>query len=102
LNSLLGFGQQGVATELYFASDGDTVPAGSAVTALPLPEGLSADTTWLVRFGEVAPYLLLAGPPEGDGARRVFHTDDASLVEYVAFQLRAELGFGVGSERCVR
>jgi hypothetical protein len=58
--------------------------------------------TWLVRFGEAPPYLLVAGPPGVDGARLVFHSDDPSLVEYVAFQLRSEVGFGVGREPCAR
>ena len=102
MNSLLALGQRAVGTEVFLASDGDTVPAGNAVTALPLPRGLSADMTWLVRFGEAPPYLLLAGPPGGDGARLVFHSDDPALVEYVAFQLRSEVGFGVGREPCVR
>jgi CheY-like chemotaxis protein/GGDEF domain-containing protein len=37
MNSLLSLGQRAVGTEVFLASDGDTVPAGSAVTALPLP-----------------------------------------------------------------
>jgi CheY-like chemotaxis protein/GGDEF domain-containing protein len=102
MNSLLALGQRAVGTEVFLASDGDTVPAGEAVTALPLPRGLSADLTWLVRFGEAPPYLLLAGPPGGDEGRLVFHSDDASLVEYVAFQLRSEVGFGVGRDTCAR
>ena len=41
------------------------------------------------------PYALIAGRARADGARPVFHTLDAGLVEHLAFRLRAEIGFGV-------
>jgi hypothetical protein len=96
LAPLANLGEQPVATEIFVATDGDTVPSGQAITALPLPDGLSADTTWILRFGEASPYMLLAGPPGGAGGRPIFHSDDPSLVEHVAFQLRSEAGFGAG------
>ena len=97
LAPLAVLGEQPVATEVFVATDADTVPSGPAVTALPLPSGVSADTTWILRFGEASPYLLLAGPPGGARGRPVFHSDDPSLVEHVAFKLRTEAGFGAGS-----
>ncbi len=94
LEPLAALGEQPVATEVFLATDADTVPSGRGLTTLDLPEGLSPDTTWLVRFGEAPPYMLLAGPPGGAGGRPVFHSDDPTLVEQVVFQLRAEAGFG--------
>jgi hypothetical protein len=84
-----------IATEIFVASDGETLPVGPAVTALGLPPNVAPDTTWIVRFGEAPAYALIAGRPRSDGARPVFHTLDAGLVEHLAFRLRAEIGFGV-------
>jgi DNA-binding response OmpR family regulator len=84
-----------VATEVFVATDGETLPVGPSVTALGLPPEVSPESTWIVRFGEAPPYALVAGPPRSDGARPVFHTIDAGLVEHLAFRLRAEIGFGV-------
>jgi DNA-binding NarL/FixJ family response regulator len=84
-----------VATEVFIATDGETLPVGPTVTALGLPPDVSPETTWIVRFGEAPPYALIAGSPRSDGARPVFHTLDAGLVEHLAFRLRAEIGFGV-------
>ena len=39
------------------------------MTALSLPPNVSADTSWIVRFGEGPPYALVAGKPRADGAR---------------------------------
>ncbi len=97
LAPLAALGEQPVATEVFLATDADTLPSGHFVTVLDLPAGLSPDTTWLLRFGEVPPYMLLAGPPGGPGGRPVFHSSDPTLVEHVAFQLRAEAGFGAGA-----
>ena len=84
-----------VATEVFVATDGETLPVGPTVTALGLPPDVSPESTWIVRFGEAPPYALVAGAPRSDGARPVFHTIDAGLVEHLAFRLRAEIGFGV-------
>ena len=46
------------ATEVFVATDGDTIPSGPAVTALSLPPNVSADTSWIVRFGH--PYSSLS------------------------------------------
>jgi len=86
-----------IATEVFVATDGETLPVGPTVTALGLPPDVSTETTWIVRFGEAPPYALIAGPPRRDGARPVFHTLDSGLVEHLAFRLRAEIGFGVRS-----
>jgi hypothetical protein len=83
------------ATDVFLATDGDTLPSGTAVQALPLPPNVSAETTWIVRFGEAPPYALVAGPARAGGARPVFDSDDPALVEQLAFRLRAEVGFGV-------
>lgn len=95
LAPLTALGDIETATEVFLATDGDTVPSGPAVTALSLPPNVSADTSWIVRFGEGPPYALVAGKPRADGARPVFHSADPVLVEHMTFRLRAETGFGV-------
>ncbi|MFI5316256.1 MAG: response regulator [Myxococcota bacterium] len=95
LAPLTALGEIETATEVFLATDGDTVPSGPAVTALSLPPNVSADTSWIVRFGEGPPYALVAGKPRSDGARPVFHSADPVLVEHMTFRLRAETGFGV-------
>jgi len=95
LAPLAALGDTEIATEVFVATDGDTIPSGAAVTALSLPPNVSADTSWIVRFGEAPPYALVAGKPRADGARPVFHSNDPVLVEHMTFRLRAETGFGV-------
>ena len=95
LAPLTALGEIETATEVFLATDGDTVPSGPAVTALSLPPNVSADTSWIVRFGEGPAYALVAGKPRSDGARPVFHSADPVLVEHMTFRLRAETGFGV-------
>ena len=92
LAPLTALGEIETATEVFLATDGDTVPSGPAVTALSLPPNVSADTSWIVRFGEGPPYALVAGKPRSDGARPVFHSADPVLVEHMTFRLRAETG----------
>lgn len=95
LPPLAALGDSDVATEIFLASDSDTIPASSAVTAVGLPDVVSEKDTWMVRFGEAPPYALLAGRPDKQGRRPVFHTSDPVLVEHLTFQLRSEVGFGV-------
>ncbi len=95
LAPLAALGDTETATEVFVATDGDTLPSGPAVTALSLPPNVSADTSWIVRFGEGPPYALVAGKPRADGARPVYHSNDPVLIEHMTFRLRAETGFGV-------
>lgn len=95
LRPLIALGEADVATDVFLATDEDTLPAGSVVSALGLPPQVSADTSWIVRFGEAPPYALLAWPRQADGSRPVFHTSDPVLVEHMTFRLRAEVGFGM-------
>ncbi len=88
-------GDSEAATEVFLAMDGDTLPAGPAVTAVGLPPRVPPDEVWIVRFGEAPAYALVAGPGRTDGTRDVFHSDDPVLVEHLTFRLRAEVGFGV-------
>jgi DNA-binding response OmpR family regulator/GGDEF domain-containing protein len=92
---LHALGDAETATEVFLATDGDTVPSAPAVTAVALPPDTRLDTTWIVRFGEAPPYALVAGPAAEGGMRPVFHTNDPGLVEHMAFRLRSEVGFGV-------
>ena len=94
---LSALGDVEIATDVFLATDGDTVPCGALVTAVGLPANISPQETWIVRFGEGTPYALVAGPGAADGTRPVFHSDDPGLVEDLAFRLRAEVGFGVRS-----
>jgi hypothetical protein len=95
LGPLVALGDAETATDVFLANDGDTIPSGPNLTALPLPADVPLDTTWIVRFGEAPPYALVAGPSSEDGRRRIFHTSDPILVEHMTFRLRSEIGFGV-------
>jgi len=94
---LMAMGDAETATEVFLATDGDTVPACSALTAVALPADFSSETTWIVRFGEGPPYAMLAGPPDPDGTRKIYHSTDPVLVEHMTFRLCAEVGVGVRS-----
>ena len=95
MGPLMAMGDAETATEVFLATDGDTVPACSALTAVALPPQFSLDTTWMVRFGEGPPYALIAGATQDDGLRRIYHTTDPVLVEHMTFRLCAEVGVGV-------
>ena len=95
LRPLIALGEADVSTEVFLATDEQTLPAGSVVSALALPPQVSADTSWIVRFGEAPPYALMAWPSTADGTRPVFQTSDPVLVEHLTFRLRAEVGFGM-------
>jgi GGDEF domain-containing protein len=97
LGPLSALGDAETATELFIATDGDTVPSGASVTAVAMPPDVPADQTWMVRFGEAPAYALVAGPLAEDGTRAVFHSSDPVLVEHMTFRLRAEVGLGVHS-----
>jgi CheY-like chemotaxis protein/GGDEF domain-containing protein len=83
------------ATQVFLATDGDTLPTGVSVHAVPLPPDVSAEATWIVRVGEGPQYALVAAPADGHGNRQLFHSSERSLVEHLAFRLRAEVGFGM-------
>ena len=95
LHPLTALGDAEVATDVFLATEEDTLPAGSVVNALGLPPRVSADTSWIVRFGEAPPYALVAWPRSTDGTRPVFHSSDPLLVEHMTFRLRSEVGFGM-------
>jgi two-component system, cell cycle response regulator len=97
MGPLMAMGDAETATEVFLATDGDTVPACSALTAVALPPQFSMDTTWMVRFGEGPPYALIAGATQDDGLRPIYHTTDPVLVEHMTFRLCAEVGVGVRS-----
>ena len=95
LAPLRALGDTETATEVFLASDGDTLPCGPLVTAVMLPASVPREYTWIVRFGEGPPYALVAGKRKRNGKRPVFHSDDSVLVEYLTFRLRSDVGFGV-------
>ena len=95
MEPLTALGDAETATEVFVATDGETLPSGTSVTALGLPPDVEPETTWMVRFGEAPAYALVAGKPRGDGCRPLFHSSDPVLVEHMTFRLRSEIGFGV-------
>lgn len=89
-------GQIRSATDVFLATDGETLPVGAQVSSLPLPHDLPPETTLVLRYGEAPPYAMLAGAAdETGGTRTVFHSSDSLLVEHLAFRLREEAGLGV-------
>jgi DNA-binding response OmpR family regulator/GGDEF domain-containing protein len=97
VGALSALGETDLGTDVFVATDGETMPSGAALNALPLPAGVSASSTWIIRFGEAPAYAMLAGPVSGDGTRQVFHSADPVLVEHLALRLRTEVGLGVRS-----
>lgn len=95
LAPLRALGDTETATEVFLASDGDTLPCGPTVTAVMLPSNVPPEYTWIVRFGEGPPYALVAGKRRRNGKRPLFHTGDPVLVEHLTFRLRSDVGFGV-------
>lgn len=95
LGPLAALGDAETSTEVFVATDSDTVPSGAAVTAVGLPSNVPSSQTWIVRFGEAPPYALVAGEARSDGTRAVFHSCDPALIEHMTFRLRSEVGFGV-------
>jgi DNA-binding response OmpR family regulator len=95
LAPLAALGEVETATDVFVALEGDTLPAGPNLHALPVPPELPEGASWILRFGEAPPYVLLAGPPDARGSRAVFHAADPALVEHLVFRLRSEVGFGV-------
>lgn len=95
LAPLRALGDTETATEIFLASEGDTLPCGPSVTAVLLPANVPSEYTWIVRFGEAPPYALVAGKRKRNGKRPVFHSDDPVLVEHLTFRLRSDVGFGV-------
>jgi DNA-binding response OmpR family regulator len=95
LAPLAALGDLETATDVFVALDGDTLPAGPSLHAVPVPPELPEGASWILRFGEAPPYVLLAGAPDARGARAVFHAADPALVEHLVFRLRSEVGFGV-------
>ncbi len=95
MDPLTALGDTETATDVFVATDGETMPSGTAVTALGLPPDVAPETTWMVRFGEAPAYALIAGTARRNGDRPVFHSSDPVLIEHVTFRLRAEIGFGV-------
>ncbi len=92
LGELAALGHLDTGTEVFVAAANETLPQVPCLHALALPDDLPADTAWIIRFGEAPPYALIAGPPERDGRRNVFHTADRTLVEDLAFRLRDAAG----------
>jgi hypothetical protein len=95
MDALTALGDAETATDVFVATDGETLPSGTAITALGLPPEVAPETTLILRFGEAPAYALVAGPSRDDGARPVFHCADPVLIEHMTFRLRAEIGFGV-------
>ena len=95
LAPLRALGDVETATEVFLATDGDTLPCGPTVTAVMLPASVPPEYTWIVRFGEGPPYALVAGKRKRNGQRPLFHSDDPVLVEHLTFRLRSDVGFGV-------
>jgi len=73
------------------------------ISASPQPEELSPSVVWLsppagpplapflVRYSDGAGYALVRDEKVTDDGTRFFHTNDRSVVEYLAFQLQREL-----------
>ncbi len=83
----------GIATRTAIAvvADGEKPKdAGPAVTWLA-PDRAPDLAPFLLHYGEGAAYLLVRDADDGPEGVRMFHSDDRSLVEHLAFRLQREL-----------
>jgi len=82
------------------------VPARTKVVVIsetPKPDGVDSLATWLpppegchpapflVRYSDGAVYALVRDEKVGTEGARMYHTDDRSVVEFLAFRLQREL-----------
>jgi len=83
------------ATHLVLVAERSTLAAPLPVTWAE-PDRAGTEASFLVYFGEGAPYALLreGGPSASEVA--LYHSSDPVLVEHLAFQLGTELGVPIG------
>jgi two-component system cell cycle response regulator len=90
-NGLAAFESESPRSEVVVISD-QAAPASlnGGVTWLSAPAGDSLPP-FLVRYTDGAVYALICDEKPNDAGVRMFHTDDRSVVEFLAFRLQREL-----------
>jgi len=83
------------ATHLVLVMERGALTTDLPVTWAP-PERTGSDASFLVYFGEGAPYALLRESGPSAGGVALYHSSDPVLVEHLAFQLGHELGVPIG------
>ena len=73
----------------------DLVEEGVTMTCIPASRA-GTDRPFAVYFGEGPAYAMVSAHRAGPEGLRVFHSDDRSLVEYLACQFQQDLGLALG------
>jgi diguanylate cyclase (GGDEF)-like protein len=83
------------AAHLVLVAERSALATELPVTWAP-PARVGTDASFLVYFGEGAPYALLRESGPDEKQLTLFHSSDPVLVEHLAFQLGHELGVPIG------
>jgi diguanylate cyclase (GGDEF)-like protein len=67
-----------------------------AVTCVPTDRA-GTDRPFALYYGEGPVYAMVTAHRPDDGRLRLFHTEDRSLVEHLAFQFQKDLGLPIGA-----
>ncbi len=87
---------QPTRTEIVIVGDNrDLVEEGVAMTCIPASRA-GTDRPFAVYFGEGPAYAMVSAHRPGRDGLRMFHSDDRSLVEHLAFQFQKDLGLPLG------
>jgi DNA-binding response OmpR family regulator/GGDEF domain-containing protein len=84
-------GEAPTRTELVVIGDGARGAAPGAPVSWVAPERLPGIPPFVLHFGDGPAYAMVAEESRDGRPARLFHTDDRSLVEHLAFQLLEEL-----------
>lgn len=83
-------------TEIVVVGDNrELAQEGVAMTCVP-PSRVGTDRPFALYFGEGPAYAMVSAHRPGKDGMRIFHSDDRSLVEHLAFQFQKDLGLPWG------
>jgi diguanylate cyclase (GGDEF)-like protein len=81
---------------MLVGEDRDLAEESGAVTCVPSHRA-GTDRPFALYYGEGPVYAMVTAHRPGSDGMRLFHTDDRSLVEHLAFQLQKDLGLPLGA-----
>ncbi len=88
LESLRGLATR---TELVVIADGERPRFPEPAVNWLSPQRIPCLAPFVIHFGDGPAYALVRDAKDGGGKTRLFHTNDRSLVEHLAFRLQQEL-----------
>jgi DNA-binding response OmpR family regulator len=81
---------EGHGCEIIVVADPPTTPSAPDVAWLPAAR-LAGCPPFAVHYGDGPAYVLVCDEKSGPSGRRLYHSSDAGLAEYLAFRLQREL-----------